>query len=121
MVAKVCSISQGQPAIGSRSAAIISTRRRTSLEGCMGGVDGFLFEMASGAANRTLAAALSRIAGVERLKRERNGLASLRRVDHSHVHLLTLGEMRNAGRTQDRDMDEYVFAAVLAGNEAEAL
>src|SRR6202789_483152 len=29
--------------------------------------------------------------------------------------------MRNAGRTQDRDMDEYVLAAILAGDETKPL
>ena len=29
--------------------------------------------------------------------------------------------MRNAGRTEDRDMDEYVLAAILAGDETKPL
>ena len=56
-----------------------------------------------------------------RSDRERNRLPTLRRVDDAHIDLLAFGEMRNAGRSQDRDMDEDVLAAVLARHEAETL
>src|SRR5579872_1420548 len=54
-------------------------------------------------------------------ERERNGLAPFRRIDHSHGHLLTFGQMGNARGAEDRYMDEHVFAAVLAGDETKSL
>ncbi len=53
--------------------------------------------------------------------RQRNRFAPLGRVDDPHVDLLALREMGDAGRSEDRDMDEDVLAAVLARHEAEAL
>src|ERR1700722_8187166 len=54
-------------------------------------------------------------------ERQRNRLAAFGRIHDSHRHLLAFGQMRNAGRAQDRDMDEDVFAAVLAGDETKPL
>src|SRR5580704_15771505 len=59
--------------------------------------------------------------GVGVSDRERNRLASLRGVDDSHIDLLALCEVRYAGRPEDRDVDEDVFAAVFTRHEAEAL
>src|SRR5271165_2802304 len=53
--------------------------------------------------------------------RQRNRLTALRRVDDAHIDLLALGEMGNAGRLEDRYVDEHVLAAVFARNEAETL
>src|SRR4051794_26004721 len=54
-------------------------------------------------------------------ERDGNRLAALRRVDHLHENGLTFGELGDAGRAKDRDVDEDVLAAVIAGDEAEAL
>src|SRR5271163_2713089 len=118
--AKVCSISQGQPAMGSRSAAMISIRRRISLEGCMGTANSLPIDAAT-ESGRSARAALAQLADAERLKRERNSLASFGRVNDSHGDLLTFGKMRNASGTQDRDVDEHIFPAVLARDKAEPL
>src|SRR5574337_1370038 len=48
-------------------------------------------------------------------------LAALGGVDDPHVDLLAFREMRNSGRPKDRDVDEDVLAAVVAGDEAESL
>ena len=55
------------------------------------------------------------------LERERNGFAPLRRVDDAHIDALAFGQMRDAGRPEDRNMHEDVLAAVVARHEPEAL
>ena len=52
---------------------------------------------------------------------DRQGFAALRRVDHPHGDGLALREMRDAGRPEDRDMNEHVLAAVVRLHEAKAL
>src|SRR5271166_2663592 len=54
-------------------------------------------------------------------ERKRYRLAALGRVDDAHVDLLAFGEVRNAGRPEDRDVNEHVLAAVIARDEAEPL
>src|SRR6202034_726962 len=71
-------------------------------------------------AERSAAKALLDYAGYC-LERERNRLAALGRIDHSHCHLLAFGQMRNAGGTKDGDMDKHVLAAIVAGDETKPL
>jgi hypothetical protein len=56
-----------------------------------------------------------------RSERQRNRLAPFGRIHHSHRDLLAFSQMRNAGRPQDRDMDEDVFAAIVTGDETKSL
>src|ERR1700722_12811157 len=55
------------------------------------------------------------------LERERNRLAALRRIDHSHCHLLAFSQMRNAGRPEHGNVHENIFPAIVAGDETKPL
>src|SRR6202162_6433791 len=98
--AKVCWTSHGQPLMGSRSDAMISIRRRMSLEGCMGKANSLeVGEKDYWTAERSAARRSLFMMG-NGLKRERNGFAAFGRIHHSHRDLLAFGQMRNAGRTE---------------------
>src|SRR5581483_11235302 len=118
MVEKSCSRSHGHPEPGVRSAAMISSRRSIPREGVMPeSLEGT--KKARGLLDR--APWLCSVDLSASGRRDRDRLAALRRVDHAHVDRLTLGQMGDAGRAQNRNMDEHVLAAVIARHEAEAL
>src|SRR5260370_27278304 len=52
--------------------------------------------------------------------RERDRFATLGRVYDAHVDALAFGQMGHAGGAEDRDMDEDLLAAVVAGDKTGA-
>src|SRR5580658_9967707 len=116
MVEKSCSRSQGQPEPGVRNAAMIAIRRSMSREGSMRRDFHFLERTRRApfpAARLYVSAPKGAVLNLSHW-RERYGLAALRRVDHSHIDRLALRQMGDAGRAEDRDVDEDVLAAVVA-------
>src|SRR5271165_2145787 len=115
-------MSQGQPAPLSRSAAMISIKRRMSREDVTGAGPSPPGRWRTKEAR--LASRASTPPDAERgpiSNRERNGLAALRRVDHAHIDLLAFRKARDPRPAEDGNVDEDVLAPVIARDEAESL
>src|SRR5579883_2524254 len=100
MVEKSCSRSHGHPEPGVRKAAMISSRRSMSREGVMPNLSKERTRKARGLLNRAPWLCSVDLSALGR--RDRDRLAALRRVDHAHIDRLTLGEMGDARRAQNR-------------------
>src|ERR1700731_946235 len=55
------------------------------------------------------------------IERDRQSLAALWRIDDLHRHGLAFGKVLDSRRTENRNMDKNVLAAIIGLDEAEAL